>query len=59
MEAIVLHGDSSVPPANRSEAAPVTDAFEKLSPDDQQALVNFLLSLRLPVEENPSAVAAR
>jgi CxxC motif-containing protein (DUF1111 family) len=58
-EAILLHGDSSVPvPANRSEAAPVIDAFVKLSDDDKQALVNFLLSLRLPVEENP-AVASR
>ncbi|HYJ06029.1 MAG TPA: di-heme oxidoredictase family protein [Chthoniobacterales bacterium] len=60
MEAIVLHGDSSVPnPANRSEAAPVIDAFQKLSPDDQQAIVNFLLSLRLPVEENSSLVTSR
>jgi hypothetical protein len=58
-EAIVLHGDSSVPvPGNRSEAAPVIDAFEKLSADDQQAVVNFLLSLRLPVEET-AAVASR
>lgn len=53
MEAILLHGDSSVKiPGNRSEAAPVIDAFKKLSAADQQAVVNFLLSLRLPVEEN-------
>jgi Di-haem oxidoreductase, putative peroxidase len=58
MEAILLHGDSSVnPPANRSEAAPVIDAFEKLSADDQQAVVNFLLSLRLPLETNPATAS--
>jgi CxxC motif-containing protein (DUF1111 family) len=58
MEAILLHGDSSVnPPGNRSEAAPVIDAFEKLSADDQQAVVNFLLSLRLPLEPNPATAS--
>jgi hypothetical protein len=51
MQAILLHGDSKVIPANRSEAAPIIDAFEKLSADDQQAIVNLLLSLRLPVEQ--------
>ena len=48
MQAIMLHGDSAT--GSGSEAAPIIDAFEKLSPDDQQAVVNFLLSLRLPTE---------
>jgi mono/diheme cytochrome c family protein len=51
MQAIMMHGDSKVPVANRSEAAPIIDAFEKLSDGDKQAVVNFLLSLRLPVEQ--------
>lgn len=48
MEAILLHGDSAT--GGGSDAAPVIDAFKKLSANDRQAVVNFLLSLRLPVE---------
>lgn len=43
-EAILLHGDSST----GSESGPVIDAFEKLSSSDQDAVVSFLLTLRLP-----------
>jgi hypothetical protein len=47
-EAITLHGEDSPPPAGqagRSEAQEARDAFVKLSPDDQRALVAFLKSL--------------
>ena len=47
-EAIALHGEDS-PPApgqkGRSEAQEARDAYLKLSPDDQRALVAFLKSL--------------
>jgi hypothetical protein len=43
-----LHGDSST----GSEAGPVVDAFKKLSPQQQQAVVDFLLTLRLPTPGN-------
>jgi len=47
-EAITLHGEDS-PPApgqpGRSEAQEARDAYVKLSPDDQRALVAFLKSL--------------
>jgi hypothetical protein len=56
MQAILMHGDTAS--NSGSEAAPIIDAFEKLSADDKQAVVNFLLSLRLPVEEN-LAMASR
>jgi len=36
-----------------SEAAKIIDAFEALSPADQQAVVNLLLSFRLPVQTSP------
>ena len=47
-EAITLHGEDS-PPAvgepGRSEAQEARDAYVKLTPDDQRALVAFLKSL--------------
>jgi hypothetical protein len=49
LDAIMMHGNSAS--GSGSEAAPIIDAFEKLAPADQQAVVNFLLSLRLPVEQ--------
>jgi len=55
LQAIILHGDTAT--GSGSEAAPIIDAFEKLSADDQQAVVNFLLSLRLPLEQDHSATA--
>jgi hypothetical protein len=58
MQAILMHGDSTVPLKNRSEAAPVIDAFGSLPESDKQAVVNFLLSLRLPVEQS-QAMARR
>jgi hypothetical protein len=48
MEAILMHGDSAT--GSGSEARMIIDAFEKLSDADKQNVVNFLLSLRLPVE---------
>jgi hypothetical protein len=45
-DAILMHGDTAS--GSGSEAAPVVDAFEKLTPAQQQALVNYLLTLRLP-----------
>jgi hypothetical protein len=57
LQAIMLHGNSAT--GSGSEAAPIIDAFEKLSPDDQQAVVNFLLSLRLPLEQDQAATASR
>jgi hypothetical protein len=58
-DAILMHGDSKT--GGGSEAAPVIDAFEKLSPSDQQAVVDFLLTLRLPLPGNvdPSAVPSQ
>jgi hypothetical protein len=50
LDAILMHGDTAS--GSGSDAAPIIDAFEKLSPADQQAVVNFLLSLRLPVEQS-------
>jgi hypothetical protein len=47
-EAITLHGEDSPPAAGqpgRSEAQEARDAYLKLSPDDQRALVAFLKSL--------------
>jgi hypothetical protein len=43
-EAIVLHAGKG------SEANPVVAAFESLSPAEQQAVVDFLLTLQLPIE---------
>ncbi|MBC7911539.1 MAG: hypothetical protein H7Y30_13610, partial [Pyrinomonadaceae bacterium] len=57
MQAILMHGDSRT--GSQSEAAPIIDAFQKLSANDQQAVVNFLLSLRLPVETPQAATATR
>ncbi|HKG21292.1 MAG TPA: di-heme oxidoredictase family protein, partial [Blastocatellia bacterium] len=57
LQAIMLHGNSST--GSGSEAAPFIDAFEKLSPGDQQAVVNFLLSLRLPLEPNQGMSASQ
>jgi hypothetical protein len=53
-DAILLHGDSAT--GGGSEAAPVIDAFEKLPPADQQSLVDFLLTLRLPPPGNVEPV---
>lgn len=47
-EAILLHGEDSPPApgqAGRSEAQEARDAYAKLPPDDQRALVAFLKSL--------------
>jgi len=57
MQAILLHGDTAS--GSGSEAAPIIDAFESLTPADQQAVVNFLLSLRLPTEQDQSSASAR
>lgn len=55
-EAITLHGEESPPPpgrAGRSEAQEARDAFVKLPPEDQRALVAFLKSLvNFSSEEN-------
>lgn len=51
MEAILLHGDSKT--CSGSEAAPVIDKFEKLSESDQQDVIKFLLTLRLPPPTEP------
>ncbi len=48
-EAILMHGDRST----GSEAAPVVEAFQHLSPADQDAVVSFLLTLRLPLPGGP------
>jgi hypothetical protein len=45
-DAIVLHGDTAS--GCQSEAAPIIDAFEKLTPQQQQSVVDFLLTLQLP-----------
>lgn len=50
-EAILLHQSSG------SEANDVIAAFKKLSADDKQALMEFLLSLRLPLDEGTKSVA--
>jgi len=47
-EAILLHGDTSDPQCAGSSAEPVIKVFRALSPQDQQAVVRFLLTLRLP-----------
>ena len=47
-EAIMVHGEDSPPPqgqAGRSEAQEAREAYVRLSPDDQRALVAFLKSL--------------
>ncbi|MCA2724553.1 MAG: hypothetical protein IM333_07315 [Microcystis sp. M048S1] len=44
-EAILMHGSEG------SEAKPVIDNFKKLSKDDQGLLIDFLLSLRLPIQK--------
>ena len=55
-DAILMHGDSAT--CSGSEAAPVVDAFEKLSAADQQAVVDFLLTLRLPFPGNTDTDSA-
>ncbi|UXI68908.1 di-heme oxidoredictase family protein [Tahibacter amnicola] len=45
-EAIHFHASEG------SEANPIIEAFEKLPPDDQQAVVDFLLAQRLPIAED-------
>ncbi|HJU39469.1 MAG TPA: di-heme oxidoredictase family protein [Tahibacter sp.] len=45
-EAIGFHNSQG------SEATPVIQAFDKLSPTDQQAVVNFLLAQRLPIAQD-------
>jgi hypothetical protein len=45
-EAILLHEGKG------SEANPVIESFKKLSPADQKAVVEFLLTLRLPVQQD-------
>jgi Di-haem oxidoreductase, putative peroxidase len=47
-EAILMHGDSVIPSCTGSSAEPVIKVFRGLSPQDQQAVVKFLLTLRLP-----------
>lgn len=49
MDAIMLHGDSAT--GSGSDARMVVDAFQKLSPVEKQAVVDFLLTLRLPLEQ--------
>ena len=49
-QAILFHGDTAT--GSGSEAAPVIDAFEKLSSQQQQAVVDFLLTLQLPTPGN-------
>ena len=44
-EAILMHGSEG------SEAKAVIDNFKKLSKDDQELLIDFLLSLRLPIQK--------
>jgi hypothetical protein len=44
-EAILMHGDR----ASGSEAGPVIEAFEHMSASDQNAVVSFLATLRLPL----------
>jgi hypothetical protein len=50
-DAILMHGDTAS--GSGSEAASVIDAFEKLTPAQQQAVVDFLLTLRLPQPGSP------
>jgi CxxC motif-containing protein (DUF1111 family) len=45
-EAIAFHN------SNGSEAARVIQAFDALSKEDQQAVVNFLLAQRLPIAQD-------
>ena len=47
-EAILLHGDTSTPSCTGSSAEPIIKVFRALSAQDQQAVVKFLLTLRLP-----------
>jgi hypothetical protein len=49
MDAILMHGDTAC--QSGSDAASVIDAFQKLSPAEKQAVVDFLLTLRLPLEQ--------
>lgn len=49
MDAILFHGDSAS--GSQSDARMVIDAFQKLSPAEKQAVVDFLLTLRLPLEQ--------
>ena len=44
-EAILMHGNETT----GSEAGPVIEAFENLPPSDQDAVVSFLETLRLPL----------
>jgi hypothetical protein len=51
---IMLHGSS----ATGSEAGPVIEAFVRLSQSDQDVVVSFLLTLRLPVEASAARQVA-
>jgi CxxC motif-containing protein (DUF1111 family) len=49
LEAIPLHMSDG------SEANPVIQTFNQLNPDEQGAIVTFLLSLRLPLDPGVKA----
>jgi len=53
-EAILFHGDS--PGCSGSEAEPVIKVFRALSPNLQQDVVEFLLTLQLPLPQGVSPV---
>jgi hypothetical protein len=55
-DAIMMHGDSNT--CKGSEANAVIDRFENLQPSQQDEVVDFLLTLRLPPPDNkgPGAV---
>jgi hypothetical protein len=48
-EAILMHGNSQSPPCTGSSAEPVIAVFRSLTPQEQQYVVSFLLTLHLPL----------
>jgi len=48
-DAVLMHGDSIG--CGDSEAAPVVDAFKNLKDPEKQGLIDFLLTLRLPLPQ--------
>ena len=59
LEAILLHGNSQTPLCTGSSAEPVIAVFRSLSAQEQQDVVAFLLTLRLPLPGSTTAVARK
>ena len=59
LEAILMHGDSVEPRCTGSSAEPIIKVFRSLTPQEQNDVVKFLLTLQLPLPAGAISTAAR